>query len=156
MATILVILTLVFIGYVGYILVSDSYGAAKVDEVRAPEAPKKPATAKVAASRPQSDAPKRPAAVKREEVPQPTKEKPEEKSSSDVAEQMPSGLRNPSTGEVAAVPSNYRFAKRWIKEAMVSEGLLDRIYKNNELSGANGDKAKQALENFKALKKYHG
>ena len=155
MATILVILTLVFIAYVGYILVSDSHGGAKVDEVRAPEAPNKPATAKVAATRPQADPPKRPAAVKREEAPQP-KEKSEVTASSDEAEPTLSGLRNPSTGELAAVPSNYRFAKRWIKEAMVSEGLLDRIYKNNELSGANGDKAKQALENFKALKKYHG
>ncbi|MFN3919893.1 MAG: hypothetical protein ACK4JF_06340, partial [Methylohalobius sp.] len=28
-------------------------------------------------------------------------------------------LRDPVTGESAAMPTNYRFAKRWIKEAMV-------------------------------------
>ncbi|MGZ8250231.1 hypothetical protein, partial [Methylomagnum sp.] len=33
-------------------------------------------------------------------------------------------LRNPATGEIAVIPTNYRFAKKWIKEALVAEGLL--------------------------------
>ncbi len=64
-------------------------------------------------------------------------------------------LRDPATGESAAVPTNYRFAKRWIKEAMVREGLLDRVYKNTELQDEAIDhKVREALEQFKALKKY--
>lgn len=64
-------------------------------------------------------------------------------------------LRDPVTGESAAVPTNYRFAKRWIKEAMVREGLLDRIYKNTELQDEAIDcKVREALERFKMLKKY--
>jgi hypothetical protein len=64
-------------------------------------------------------------------------------------------LRDPVTGESAAVPTNYRFAKRWIKEAMVREGLLDRVYKNTELQEEAIDrKVREALEQFKALKKY--
>ncbi len=64
-------------------------------------------------------------------------------------------LRDPVTGESAAMPTNYRFAKRWIKEAMVREGLLDRVYKNTELQEEAIDrKVREALEQFKALKKY--
>ncbi|MEN8260265.1 MAG: hypothetical protein ABFS02_06720 [Pseudomonadota bacterium] len=157
MATILFILTLIFIAYFAYIMISDSSGGASTKEVRAPEATEKPVAAKAVASRAEAKTPeatKQPAAAKREEVPRP-KEKAEETAGSGEKQEPPTGLRNPGTGEVATVPSNYRFAKRWIKEAMVSEGLLDRIYKNNELSGENGDKVKQALESFKALKKYH-
>lgn len=64
-------------------------------------------------------------------------------------------LRDPATGESAAVPTNYRFAKRWIKEAMVREGLLDRVYRNTELQEeAIDQKVREALEQFKTLKKY--
>ncbi|MBN2700466.1 MAG: hypothetical protein JXR29_03345 [Methylothermaceae bacterium] len=64
-------------------------------------------------------------------------------------------LRHPESGEAAAVPTNYRFAKRWIKEALVTEGLLDRVYKNNELQDeATNEQVKAALDHFKRLKKY--
>jgi|GEM_PF-741311 len=65
-------------------------------------------------------------------------------------------FRNPETRETAANPSNYRFAKKWIKQAMVDEGLLDKVYKNKELKGATEKKVKEALNRFKELKKYHG
>ena len=64
-------------------------------------------------------------------------------------------LRNPSTGEVSPIPSNYRFAKKWIKEALVSEGLLTKVYKNSELNEALNLKTKEAIEKFKHLEKYH-
>jgi hypothetical protein len=63
-------------------------------------------------------------------------------------------LRNPATGEVSPVPGNYRFAKKWIKEAMVTEGLLNKVYKNSELTEAVNPKLKAALEDFKKLEKY--
>lgn len=65
-----------------------------------------------------------------------------------------SQIRNPATGEVSAVPNNYRFAKRWIKEALVAEGLLDRIYKPGELDGAASEKVKEALEALRWMDKY--
>ncbi len=65
-------------------------------------------------------------------------------------------LRNPETGEVSPVPGNYRFAKKWIKEAMVAEGLLNKVYKNSELTEAVNPKVKAAIEQFKQLEKYHG
>lgn len=63
-------------------------------------------------------------------------------------------LKNPKTGEVAKLPSNYAFAKRWIKEALVEEGLLDKIYKNNELDSATNAKISDALQQLKTLEKY--
>lgn len=64
-------------------------------------------------------------------------------------------LRNPSTGETASVPGNYRFAKRWIKEALVAEGLLDKVYSSAELDAAASEKVKAALSQFRTLAKYH-
>ncbi len=64
-------------------------------------------------------------------------------------------LRDPSTGEVSPAPGNYRFAKKWIKEALVKEGILNKIYKNSELTESVNSKVKEALEQFKKLEKYH-
>lgn len=65
-----------------------------------------------------------------------------------------SGLKNPTTGEIATTYSNYRFTKRWIKEALVAEGLLDKIYKNNELNADTEASIKQALAKLEALEQY--
>lgn len=63
-------------------------------------------------------------------------------------------VRNPKTGEVATVTNNYRFTKRWIKEALVAEGLLTKIYKNNELDTAAEAAIKTALLELAAMAKY--
>jgi len=63
-------------------------------------------------------------------------------------------LRNPIDGETANAPGNYRFAKKWVKEALVAEGLLDKIYKNSELSDANAAKVKAALGQLGQIEKY--
>jgi hypothetical protein len=55
------------------------------------------------------------------------------------------GLKNPNTDEVATTYSNYRFTKRWIKEALVAEGLLDKVYKNDELNAELETKIKSAV-----------
>lgn len=63
-------------------------------------------------------------------------------------------LKNPKTGEIAKLPNNYAFAKRWIKEALVEEGLLDKIYKNNELNSDINLKIQAALQQLQSLEKY--
>lgn len=63
-------------------------------------------------------------------------------------------VRDPKTGEVASVSGNYRFAKRWIKEALVTEGLLEKVYKNNELDSAAETLIKDALGKLEAMDKY--
>jgi zona occludens toxin (predicted ATPase) len=64
------------------------------------------------------------------------------------------GLKDPKTGEVATTYSNYRFTKRWIKEALVAEGLLDKVYKNDELNADIGAKIKSAVLKLEAIDKY--
>ena len=64
------------------------------------------------------------------------------------------GLKNPNTDEVATTYSNYRFTKRWIKEALVSEGLLDKVYKNDELNAALEATIKSAVLKLEAIDKY--
>ena len=64
------------------------------------------------------------------------------------------GIRNPQTGEVAAANNNYRFTKRWIKEALVAEGLLTKVYKNNELDAAAETAIKHAMMALAAMDKY--
>lgn len=63
-------------------------------------------------------------------------------------------LKNPKTGEIAKLPANYAFAKRWIKDALVEEGLLEKVYKNNELNAEVTTKIQAALQQLKAMPKY--
>ncbi len=140
MAELLFILTTVFVAYVVFVVV-DADKKSKQDSTPAakPEASKPVAAVKTeVASKPQSQpAAKKPAPVR----------KTQPKAASD-------SLKNPETGEVAKVPNNYRFTKRWIKEALVAEGLLDKIYKNNELDDKVTAKIKKALEQLKSMEKY--
>ena len=64
------------------------------------------------------------------------------------------GLKDPKTGEVTTVYSNYRFTKRWIKEALVAEKLLEKIYKNDELTADIEANIKSAVIKLEAIDKY--
>ncbi len=65
-----------------------------------------------------------------------------------------SGLKDPKTGEVTSTYSNYRFTKRWIKEALVTESLIDKVYKNDELNADVETKLKTAITKLEGMKKY--
>jgi hypothetical protein len=64
------------------------------------------------------------------------------------------GLKNPSTGEIATSYTNYRFTKRWIKDALVAEGLLEKVYKNNELDAEAEALIKAAIIKLEAIPAY--
>ncbi|MFM2004862.1 MAG: hypothetical protein RLZZ09_517 [Pseudomonadota bacterium] len=123
-------------------------------------APKPAPAAKVAAAKPakapaKSEAPK---PVAKAPEPKTTPAKPAAAPAAPVAMEatkLTDEFRNPATGEVSPVPANYRFAKKWIKDALVSEKLLDRVYKPNELDDAASKKVKEAIEKLRAIKKYH-
>lgn len=136
MAEILFIVTVIFVAYVVYSVVGD---IGKKEATEEPAVPTKKPAAKATA---------KPAAK-----PEP---KPAAKPAAKPAESSEGSneVRNPATGETAVIPSNYRFTKRWIKEALVEEGLLDKVYKNTELDDAASAKVKEALAKFKGLKKY--
>lgn len=85
------------------------------------------------------------------------KQKPTQKKSSPAkkASAVPKGsLRNPDTGDVDKIATSYRMLKRWMKEALVKEKLLDKIYKTNELDDTNKEKIKKALDKLKKMTKY--
>lgn len=63
-------------------------------------------------------------------------------------------MKNPKTGEQAKVANNYRMVKRWVKEALVEEGLLEKIYKTNEMDDAAKAEVAKALSIIKAMDKY--
>lgn len=145
MAELLFILVTVYVAYVIFVVVEcekrkkeEARQAARASMQKAPEvrtqAPARPAVTPKPASTPKPAAP----------APKPAAAAPAKANT----------LKNPETGEVVRVPNNYRFAKRWIKEALVSEGLVDKIYKNNELDEAASAKIQAALEKLKAMPKY--
>jgi hypothetical protein len=104
----------------------------------APKKSEAPAPAKAATSKPAA----KPAA------------KPKATKASEGKVVLAEDLKNPETGEVTPVPANYRFAKKWIKDALVEEKLLDRVYKPNELDDATSAKVKDAIDKLRSLKKY--
>ena len=64
------------------------------------------------------------------------------------------GLKDPKTGDIATTYSNYRFSKRWIKEALVTEGLLEKVYKNNELNAEIEASIKAAIAKLESIEQY--
>jgi ABC-type uncharacterized transport system involved in gliding motility auxiliary subunit len=145
MNILLFVLTAVLVGYVVYAFFTSNAGQASSNLAETkPAAVEKPAPSK----KPEAKEKKKPA-------PRAVESAQAEVKAAAGDEPAPTHFRNPATGDTAAVPTNYRFAKRWIKEALVAEGLLDKVYKNNELNDKAGEKVKAALEKFKEIKKYH-
>lgn len=117
-----------------------------------PAKPEPAAIAPAPAAKPAKPASKRPAKTSKPA----TTAKPAPANTDEPAATVVSdSLKNPKTGEVAKVTGNYAFSKRWIKDALVEEGLLDKVYKNNELDEATLAKIQEALEKLKAMPKYH-
>jgi len=145
MTEVLFILVAIIVAYVIYVIVSEQKTSTSAVSQAKPE--KQEA---VKQSTPQS-APKieKVAAVK--SVASATR-KPEPASATQHAGKR--GLKNPNTDEVATTYSNYRFTKRWIKEALVAEGLLDKVYKNDELNAEIEATIKGAVVKLEALDKY--
>ncbi|MEQ1527710.1 MAG: hypothetical protein HOO92_10130 [Methylococcaceae bacterium] len=148
MTEVLFILTTVFVAYVVYVIVNEPKPSVKktvVAEAKTVEIeqPKPKTTIEPVAS----------AAKVEKKVPPAAKvEKKAAAGSKPTASK--GGLKDPKTGEIATSYSNYRFTKRWIKDALVAEGLLDKVYKNNELDAEVESKIKVAVASLEKLEKY--
>ena len=93
--------------------------------------------------------------VAKKVVPAKIKAKAKTKVKATAKTKAPSGnLRNPETGEIVKIASSYRMCKRWIKEALVTEGLLEKIYKTNEVDDAAKVKIDKALAKLAKMEKY--
>lgn len=141
----LFVLTIIFVAYVVYVVVNEHKATAKSQQ----------SEAKSVAPEVTVEQPKQETAAK--------KEKSATDNAAFIKKSAPAattqnivkkGLRDPKTGEVATSYNNYRFTKRWIKEALVSEGLLEKVYKNNELDAATEAAIKEALVKLEAMDKY--
>lgn len=161
MTEILFILTVIFVAYVVYVVVNEHKATLKPTVANA-----KPEAQKVLAEQPapkaKPEAPKElveqpaPKAIVENIKPANIKPATIKKTISPATTQktVKKGLRDPKTGEVATSYSNYRFTKRWIKDALVAEGLVEKVYKNNELNTAIEAKLKDGIAKLEALDKY--
>jgi hypothetical protein len=148
MAEALFILTTIFVAYVVYAVVNDQRATAKstVPQVKSEKQ-------EVAAVQPQAEAaPRKEAPAARTAAAR--RAAPAKPAPAPAPEAGKGEVRNPATGEVVSAHSNYRFTKRWVKEALVAEGLLDKIYKNNELDAAAEAKIKGAMAKLASMDKY--
>ncbi len=148
MTEVLFILTTIFVAYVVYVIVGDTK-SAKTGSKPSPAQAKKTVPKKPRAPKPAAKAPVTEKTAPAKKTTSRSKPKPAAAASTAVNE-----LRNPENGEVSKIASNYRFMKRWIKDALVSEGLLGQVYKNNAIDDAADAKIDAALEKIKKLDKY--
>ncbi len=147
MAELLFILVTLYVAYVVFKVVE-----CEKQQKQAKSPPSKAA----AAPKPQVSVKSEPAPVAKKPAPAkpaPVSKTPATKTTNSTTLE-PGTLKNPETGEVSKIASNYRFMKRWIKEALVNEGLLEKIYKNTELDKETIAKINEALEKLKAMAKY--
>ena len=145
MSEVLFILTVIFVAYVVYKTVNEQKETPKSTVPKAkPEAPKVLTEQTIPETVVKNV---KPAMIK----PATIKQTPAKATTQDTVKK---GLRDPETGEVATSYSNYRFTKRWIKDALVTEGLIEKVYKNNELEPAIEAAIKDALVKLEAIDKY--
>ena len=128
MSEVIFVLVVVFVAYVGYTVLTDKNGSNTVTHQTPAASPTQPVASNASVV-----------------------ETPVQNTADSVAGDE---LKNPATGEVSKIPNNYRFGKRWIKDALVAEGLLDRVYKNNELDDAVSAKVQTAMAALKNMDKY--
>jgi hypothetical protein len=96
--------------------------------------------------------PKKAAPVAKKATPAPAAKKAEVLSD---GKKIPGGsLRNPETGEETKMANSYRMSKRWIKEALVTEGLLGAVYKTSEVDDAKKVEINLAFEKLMKIDKY--
>jgi hypothetical protein len=163
----LFVLTTLLVAYVIYVIVNEKKteaGAAKkpatvaapsVSGVAVAEKPKvaavkpKPAAAKAVTAKPVVAVTPKPAAAKKAAPAAVVTAAP-----AAPASIKGTGLKDPKTGEVATTYSNYRFTKRWIKDALVAEKLVDKVYKNDEINADVEAKIKVGIAKLEGMKKY--
>ncbi|MDP1666482.1 MAG: hypothetical protein Q8L79_15340 [Methylobacter sp.] len=114
----------------------------------------KAAAPKPAAAKPVAAKPAAPKVAAKPTAAKATTTKPAAAKKTAVVEAKSAGLKDPKTGEVTTAYSNYRFTKRWIKDALVAEGLLEKVYTANELNAETDTKIKEAIGKLEAMDKY--
>ncbi len=139
------VLFVLLIVYVVYVIQSV---VGKKDTKKEPPIEVKPTTVAETIKQPE------PKVVVEKAKPAPKKPTATKKVTAIKAKPVSGSLRNPKTGDVDKIATSYRMTKRWIKEALVTEGLLPKIYKTTEIDDAVKLKASQALAKLAKMDKY--
>ncbi|BCG65971.1 MAG: hypothetical protein methR_P3843 [Methyloprofundus sp.] len=153
MSDIFFVLTVIYVAYVVYVVMDVEKNTPAADE--ASKVPpliavkKVPATAQKPAVMPTT----KPKKVVNSQ-PHKAAKKTNKASTAPKVELRTVMMKNPKTGEEAKIASNYRMVKRWVKEALVEEGLLPKIYKTNEMDTEAKAEVAKALSIIKAMDKY--
>lgn len=153
MTEILFVLTVIFVAYVVYVVINEKkpLGKSTTSTVETEEP-----VVSVEIPSPESVSEPEPPKTTQTKSPKTTQTKPTKTktASTDKNTTAKKGLKNPQTGEIVTTYSNYIFTKRWIKDALVSEGLLEKVYKNNELNAETEAAIKAAIAKLEKMKKY--
>lgn len=150
----LFLITTLFVAYVVYVIFNEKKANATTPKPAAAAAA--PAEQKAAVEDKAittAEKPK-PAATKTAAKPATAKKAAPAKAEPEPKTIQGSGLKDPATGEVATTYTNYRFTKRWIKEALVAEKLVEKVYKNDELNADIETKIKAGIIKLEGMKKY--
>ena len=143
----LFVLTTLFVAYVIYVIVNEKKAGSATTKSVAATQPQPVQQATVVEEKPKAAAVKAKPAAKKPPAKPAEVEKPAETpvSAPEPAAIKGTGLKDPKTGEVATTYGNYRFTKRWIKEALVAEKLVEKVYKNDELNAEVEAKIKAGI-----------
>lgn len=159
MSELIFIVTIVFVAYVLFVVLAEKKESSEPSKAESIK-PEEQSAEKIEVSTEKSVAVVATAAKPSRSRASAAKKTPTAKSPSPVV-QTPElsatgieSLKNPKTGEITKIPANYTFVKRWIKDALVEEGLLDKVYKSAELDDAANAKIHDAMQQLKALEKY--
>lgn len=146
MTEVLFVLTVIYVAYVLYVVNSNK--KAIVKSIMPVAEPEKQALS-VEQSLIEPVPKKEPQKTLNTEIPKPVKSTTTKKPTS-----TKKGLKDPKTGDIATTYNNYRFTKRWIKEALVAEGLVEKVYKNNELNADIEISIKAAIAKLETMEQY--
>ncbi len=84
-----------------------------------------------------------------------SKAKPKPKAKSKANTTFPTGtLKDPETGDIVKLANSYQMMRRWMKEALVTEGLLEKIYKTNEMNDEVEATIVAAITKLQKMDKY--
>lgn len=150
----LFVLTTLFVAYVIYVIVNEKKAGNAASKSAATTQPEPVQQAIVVEEKPKAAAVKAKPAAKKAPAKPAVIEKTAEAPTSEPVAIKGAGLKDPKTGEVATTYSNYRFTKRWIKEALVAENLVEKVYKNDELNADVEAKIKAGIAKLEGMKKY--
>lgn len=143
----LFILTVIYVAYVFYVTINDKKAHLKTTPTTTAELKKQAVSVEPI---PQKERPK----TLKTEPPKIIKATATKKPVVPKQATHKKGLKDPKTGDIATTYSNYIFTKRWIKEALVAEGLLEKVYKNNELNAEIDASIKVAIAKLEAMEQY--